>query len=244
MTTKKGLRIDFLKEGAMTGSTAALCAAPVVTTGVVNRFSWGGKTLSFYNDGQNDDICPTLHATLGWVIPNDNTDNDGIEINTGAQAVPNKCAFVIGTDPAFYVKAKFNVPLTTDYDVCAVGFRLAAANAACASAAALATAYTDAACINVDNGDFKTVTSLNTSTDVTTDITTATWADTETHTLTVKVSAAGAVTYFVDDVVCPGAVAFSFDTGDTVIPFLRFTKDVSAAADTPPVLQLFECGLQ
>lgn len=244
MAQTKRFRIDFTKISQQTGSTAALCAAPVVTTGAINTFSFGGKTISVYNDGQNDDICFTRDATIGgWTIPNDNTDNDGIEINPGI-GLPSNGIFVVGTDPAFYVKAKFNIPDVSDYDVAAVGFRKAAANAAMASAAAVATAYTDIAAINVDAGDFKTVTSLNTATDVTTDITTSAWLDTETHTLEVRVSATGAVTYYVDDVVTPGAVAFTMDSGDSVLPFVRFTKNAGAASDTPPCMLTLEWGYQ
>jgi hypothetical protein len=241
MATRKGLRIDFLKEGTVVGSTAALCAAPVVTDNAVNHFSWGGKGLLFTNTGQNDDVSPTKHASLGWVIPNDNTDDDGIEINTGIEATSNPCAFVIGTDPAFYLKVTFNIPDVSDYDIAAVGFRKVAAQADVVDVGGY-TNYTDYAYISATAGDYNIYTG-NDGTDVVTDITNSAWLDTESHTLTVKVSSAGVVTCFIDDVASAGEVAFSFDSGDTVTPSVLFAK-AGTASDTPPVLALFECGYQ
>jgi len=241
MALTKRFRLDFTKISQQTGSTAALCAAPVVTAAALNTFDFGGQTITVYNDAQNDDVCFTRDATLGgWTIPNDNTDNDGIEINPGI-GLPSNGVFVVGTDPAFYMQAKFVIPDVSDYDVAAAGFRKAAANAACSTPAALATAYTDSAVINCEAGDHKTVTSLNTATDVTTDITNAANIDGDTITYRVDVSATGVTTYTVNGVAAAGAVAFTFDTGDSLIPFVRFTKG-AAAADTPPCMLTLEWG--
>ena len=94
----------------------------------------------------------------------------------------------------------------------------------------------------MEAGDIKSQTSLNT-TDVETDLGFTNWADDDVKTVTVKVSAAGAVTYEIDGSTDGSAVAMSFDTGDVVIPCMVFCEGGSAA-DTPPILETYYCGLQ
>lgn len=241
MATRKGLKIDFMKEGGMVGSTTVTGVAPVATAAAVNNFSWGGKTLLFTNIAQNDDISPSKHASLGWVIPNDNTDDDGVEINTGIEATSNPCAFVVGTDPTFYVSLKFNIPDVSDYDIVSVGFRKAAAHSAIDDVGDY-TAYTDYFYLSVTSGAY-TVYSANDGSDVVDDLTNSDWLDTETHTLRVEVDASGNATAYIDGVAAGGQAAFAFDSGDTLIPSIVFAKG-AAASDTPPVLQVFDCGLK
>ena len=47
------------------------------------------------------------------------------------------------------------------------------------------------------------------------------WADGETHTLRVNVSAAGVVTFLIDGVAPTSTAAFTFDTGDVILPCFR-----------------------
>ncbi len=245
MAARKGLRIDFMIANGIVGSTATATGVPVTTDAAVNTYAFPPQgALQVTNQAANTLLTFTKHASLGWRNPVDLTSTEGIEINTGIDAISNPCAFTVGTDPAFYLKYKANIVDITNYSVFAVGFRKAAAYAPIVDAAALLTAYTDVAYLNVDDGDFRTATRLNTGTGVDTDVTTSAWASTETHTITVKVSSAGVVTYFVDDVVCPAAVAFTFDTGDVVIPSIVITADATAVASGWTYSQLFECGYQ
>jgi hypothetical protein len=58
----------------------------------------------------------------------------------------------------------------------------------------------------------------------------------------VYVSAAGVVTYKIDDAAPTATAAFTFDSGDVVVPFFHLLHD----ATTPGAvyLQSWECGLQ
>ena len=68
------------------------------------------------------------------------------------------------------------------------------------------------------------------------------WADGATHTFKIMVSAAGVVTYELDDTAPTGAVAFTFDNAEVVTPywFHRHDSDVGGAV----IWQTFEYGLQ
>jgi hypothetical protein len=247
MATRKGARIDFLRANGITGSTAANTGVPVVTDTAVNTYNFAGQgALQVTNTADNALLTFTKHATLGWRLPVDIVSANGIEINHDLATIGanGACAFTIGTDPAFYLKWTSNVVTVLNYTVYAVGFRKAAAYALINDATTLGTAYTDSAYLSVDNGDFKTYTTLNNSGEVVTDVTTAGWAADETHSMMLKVSSTGAVTYFVDDVVCPAAVAFTFDTGDIVIPSIVAIADATATASGYIYGQLFECGYQ
>ena len=75
------------------------------------------------------------------------------------------------------------------------------------------------------------------------DDTTDNWADGETHTLEVYVSAAGVVTYKIDGADPTTAPAsFTFDAAEVVVPFvyLRHDADVAGAVE----IVSFDCGLQ
>lgn len=255
MAINKYTYVDFRRNQPVV-ATSAVGQIGVVTDAAVNFFNAGGIVFECRNEQQNDDIIPTMvldangdggtnEGASGWQVPLDKADNDGIEIGLGilADRARPGC-FKVGTDPAFFMAVKMSVPDVSEHDVCFAGFRIAAAYLdAVNTAAALGTVPTDIAGINVDAGDFKTVTRLNTGTATTTDVTVTNWADDEAHELRVNVSAAGAVTYAVDGTAPSDAVAFSFDTGDLVIPCIIITRG-AAVADTPPILQYFACGYQ
>lgn len=240
-------RVDFADAAGfvVSGSTGAACT----TTDDLECYHWfGGAAFPLETKwtAANSDIV-FVKTDTGYVVPNDNTDDDALEITFGKSA-NGPCAFTVGTSPAFYVKATFTIPDVSDYDVAAVGFRNDGAYADVDDPADINTtspAYTDFAMINVTAGDFHIYTQDDDATAVDTDITTTAWADGEAHTLMVKVSATGAVTYFVDGVAAAGAVAFTLDSSasDIMVPFIIFAKG-GVAADTPPELRLFECGLQ
>jgi hypothetical protein len=230
-------RVDFSKANGFQCTTRELGAACVSTDAKENFFTFGGSLypIVVHNTAANSDIMFTESAT-GWVVPNDNTDDDGIEIGFGALAT-SVCAFSPGQ--AYYVKATFTIPDVSDYDVAALGFRNDTNTYVAiddpTDVNTTTPAYTDFAMINVTAGDFRIYTQDDDATAVDTDITTSAWLDGEAHTLMVKVSSAGVVTYFVDGTAAAGAVAFTLDQAatDIFVPMLLFAKG-GTSSDTPP----------
>ena len=86
------------------------------------------------------------------------------------------------------------------------------------------------AVLNVISGDITIETILNAASTTSTD-TTDNWADTATHSLKVKVTSAGVVTYLIDGTAPSTTAAFTFDSGEVVTPFFYFihASDVAGA---------------
>jgi len=206
-------------------TTAALAGgAAVGSTQAVNMMNLGSTLLEYCIQGTQTILAPVLTAT-GLDINMDQTDNDGIEISHGILA-KSRHSYIIGTDGPFFFRVKFKVADVSGTDDCAIGFRKTAAYTANIDD------YTDFAVLNVISGDIKIETALNNGATTTTD-TTQNWADGETHTLAVYVSAAGVVTYKVDGAAPTATAAFTFDTADVVVPFLFFLNatDVAGAVE-------------
>lgn len=255
MALRKKTYVDFRQHQPIC-NTAAVGQIAVSTDNTANFVHAGAVTFEIRNEQANADIIPTLlvdsNCTNGWQIPNDNADNDGIEMGLGILDdvnMPN--VFKIGTSGAFRLDVKFGIPDVSDYDVCVIGFRKVAAYGDAINAPAAfssAVVYTDAAGFNVNAGDIYTFGGVNqtgggTGTYTSTD-TTDNWADDAVKTLSVLVSSAGVVTYQIDGASpTVDTTTCTFDSGDNIIPFMVFTKG-AAAADTPPILTTFYCGLQ
>lgn len=251
MAVNKATYIDF-RAGPPSGATAKVAGTTTTeATGTDNTTDIftapGGVAIEIRHEQTNADILPVAvvdsNCTNGWQIPNDNADNDGIEMSLGILSDENaKYAFKIGTDPAFKMLVKFGIPDVSDYDVCFVGFRKAGAYVdAINTPAAMEAAYDDKAGFDVEAGAIHILTSLNGS-DTDTD-TTDTWVDDAVKTLGVFVSAAGVVTYTINGSAPTTSAAFTFDSGDIVVPCLVFTKG-AAVADTPPILTTLYVGPQ
>lgn len=213
--------VSLLAGGAASGAT-----------GAVNIMAIGENTYEYHIKGAGQTIiAPTITAT-GLSISLDLTDDEGLEITQGITA-RGRNSFVVGTDGAFFFRAKLKIADVSGTDDCAIGFRKAAAYTANIDD------YTDMAVLNVIGGDIKIETIDDNAATTTTD-TTNNWADTETHTLEVRVSAAGVVTYLIDGVAPVTVAAHTIDSGDTVIPFLFFLHATTA----PGVVELieWECG--
>ena len=232
------MEIDFdsvpvMKGKVLANGTTFANAAPTGAEGDENIMMFPEGTLEWHVLGTQDILAPVLVAT-GLDVQQDQTADDGIEICGGILAC-NKLTFVIGTDPAFYAKMRFSIADVSGTDDCAFGFRKVEAYRANIDD------YLDMAVLNVIGGDIYIQTILNNGTTTSTD-TTNTWADTTTHTLEVYVSAAGVVTYKIDGVAPTTTAAFTFDTGDRVVPFFYMLQhtDLTGAV----VLTHFECGPQ
>lgn len=213
-------------------------------TGIVHHiYTPGGNILGWAPLGAGQTLKPSINAD-GLDIACDQTSTEGSEIFThfvGATGRP----FTVGSDPAFYMKAKVLIGDVSGLTSFCIGFRRAQVNAS-----ALAT-YLDYSGLGCNTSAaamaIKQLTGLN-DTDTVTD-TTQTLADATSYTVQVNVSAAGVVTFLHDAassggaLVAPTAVAaFTHDDGDCLIPFI-FALQGADLADTC-VIQAFEAGYQ
>lgn len=178
-------------------------------------------------------ITAPSKTAVGLDIGMDQTNNDGVEVTQG-NATRGKHAYTIGTDGPFFFRVKFKIEDVSGSDQCAIGFRKVQAYQAAVGS------YTDHAMIGSVSGDIKIDTLLNNAGGVVTD-TTQNWADGETHTLAVYVSAAGVVTYQIDDAAPVTTAAFTFDSTDVVVPFMWLINDSDVVGKVE--LIEWECGL-
>lgn len=204
--TKRGCFTQFKSVGPVTQSDGTAASG---TAGEVNLVMVDDVALQIVPMGTQTILAPTQHAS-GLNVAYDQTDNDGIEINCGS-TTRSPCAFTVGTD-AFFAELEFTITTVAGTDDCAFGFRINGAHAANIDD------LTDMAVLNVISGDIKIETILNNAATTTTD-TTDNWADGETHRLRVEVARSGAVTYLIDGDAPTVTAAFTFDSGDVVVPF-------------------------
>jgi hypothetical protein len=99
--------------------------------------------------------------------------------------------------------------------------------------------YDEMAVLNVISGNITIETILNGGSTTSTD-TTDNWADAATHELEVRVSAAGVVTYKIDDAAPTVTAAFTFDAGEVLIPFMFFLQANGAQTGALNLIE-FEC---
>jgi len=203
------------------------------TAGDENVMAFEDNIFEYHILGTQTILAPSL-AALGLNIAMDvaNAD-DGVEISQGITA-RSRSAFVIGTD-AFYFKATFYLTDVTGTDDCAVGFRTAEAYQAAIDD------YNNMAALNVISGNI-TIETIDDNAGTTTTDTTDDWADLASHTLEVYVNVDGIVTYQIDGAAPTTTAAFTWDDGDTVVPFFYFIQAADFAEAT--YLTSWECGLQ
>ena len=211
-------------------------------TGEINQ--WGfrcGNTLTVHAIGTQTLLAPALNAA-GLDVSGDQTNNDGWAMrgrSVAALGTLNKDHFKVGTSPAFFMKCKFSIADVTGIDDLRCGFAKVEAHNADPDA------LDELAAMHVVSGDIKTTTIINGASTVTTDLTAPSsgdWADGATHTFKILVSAAGVVTYELDDTAPTGAVAFTFDNGEVVTPYWFHRHDTNVGGAV--VWQTFEFGLQ
>lgn len=208
--------------------------APTGTAGDENLMMFEDNIFEYHIIGTQTIVAP-VHTAAGLNIGMDQTDNDGVEITQGITS-RSRAAFVVGTDGSFYAKCQFSIATVAGTDDCVFGFRKAEAYQAGPDA------YDEWAGLNVIAGDIKIETELNAGGTDTTD-TTDDWADGETHTLEVYVSAAGVVTFKIDGAAPTVTAAYTFDDGEVVVPFLLMIQ-ANAAQTGVVALKYWECGLQ
>jgi len=203
------------------------------TAGDENVMAFEDNIFEYHILGTQTILAPSLAAGgLNIAMDVANAD-DGVEISQGITARA-RSAFVIGTD-AFYFKATFYLTDVTGTDDCAVGFRTAEAYQAAIDD------YNNMAALNVISGNI-TIETIDDNAGTTTTDTTDDWADLASHTLEVYVNVDGIVTYQIDGAAPTVTAAFTWDDGDTVVPFFYFIQAADFAEAT--YLTSWECGLQ
>ena len=248
MAVSKKTYIDFRAHQPCV--SIAQRAGALGTTTQVETMTFGPHALELYLEETNTDQTGSREIN-GWSPPLDADDGDGLEITQGILLDASApYAYTIGTDPAFEFSLKCTIATVADVSL-AVGFRTAVAyvadvaNATAATALTnVLTAYADKAAFIVHGGDMQIVVS-NDNTDVTTDIASA-WTDTQSKTLTVKVSAAGAMTFFIDGTAVADAPASptAFDSTDVVIPYVRVSRVATGTDNGCVQLNTWYCGPQ
>ena len=204
-------------------------AAAAGATGDENYLSYGPNVFLYHMMGTQTIIIPYVTAD-GLNISLDQTENDGAEFTNGIALAAAKRVITVGTDPAVFFRVKFSIANVSGTDDCAVGWRKSEAFQANIDD------YGDMAALNVISGNITMETIAGgagtTSTDTTDD-----WDDGETHTLEVRVTQAGVVTYLIDGASPTVAAAFSFTAADVIVPFFYF---LHASAPVAGAITLME----
>ena len=146
---------------------------------------------------------------------------DALEITNGITA-QSRAAHVLGSllatdSKEIYFSAKIKIDDITDVTELAVGLRTAVAYQTAVNS------YDTYATFNIGgaaDGRIDIETELNGAGLATTDTTEADWADGETKTLEIRVNNAGVVTFKIDGATPTVSAPFTFDSTDTIIPFL------------------------
>jgi len=214
-------------------------ALPTGATGTVNLLGFPEMTMEQFVLGAGQTIIAPVMDATGLLVSGDLTATEGFEYNFGAALATSRHTYTIGTSAAFFLEWRFTVADVTGAESIMLGFRKTEANNA------TLTSYTDYALIGLDNvtspGNVVISTELNSGGTTNTNTTDA-WADGETHTLGVYVSAAGVVTYTVDGVAPSVTAAFTFDNGDTVAAIFRLMHGAGAPGTIH--WQTMKCGYQ
>lgn len=189
------------------------------TAGDNNVLFTANAQYEWFVIGTQTILAPALD-TFGLNLVQDAVSGDGIELLVGQTAL-SPFAFIIGSDAAFFMTFVFKVQDASGVNPGIIGFRKAQA-----FDATLAN-YTDFATIGIvgtaNPNTLQIQTQIATGGVVTTN-TTQTVADGATTALTVKVSAAGVVTYQINYAAPTVTAAYTFANALTVVPFVRFTE--------------------
>ena len=186
---------------------------------VIHQYSDGLRlhVQNIHEGGANGQtILIPAASTSGMDYSYDAADNEGVQwvasMNTH-KGYPGVDRFTVGTHGPFFMEMRFTIGDVSDADTVAFGFRKVEA-----FQPEDVDNYDEAAFLNCISGDIHTGTILNNGATTSTD-TTQNWADGESHTFRVDVSATGVVTFSIDGLPPTVTQAFTFDTGEVVTPF-------------------------
>ncbi len=226
--------VEFFDNGLFASSVAVAGTGLPTVNGVasgaagdVNALFTGANVFHYAIIGTATAIVP-IWTSAGLNLDQDATDNDGIEI-TPAIGGPKK--FVAGThECSMYVRA--TITDVSDVEFLHFGFRKSEAYQTADGGYAT---YTDLAALGFDTETatqaIKIITNLNDAASPTSTDTGLTWADTATKELEIIVKADRSVTFKVNsaDQTADQASAFSFDSGDTLIPYIYHQLGTASA---------------
>lgn len=183
-----------------------------------------GPHVFIFGQSTAQTILPVITAT-GLDIGTDQVSAEAIEMFAGVLGASGRPA-VVGWDPAFYFCATLTVVDASGASDLHVGWRSATQT----QVQALGT-YLNFATIGLEgtsNPNTIQIMTSNDDTEVTTD-TTDTWADAASKKLCTNVSAAGVATYTINGAAPTTTVSFTFDDGDSLIPFIAFEHGADVA---------------
>ena len=210
--------------------SALMTIAGLVQSAAAQQLNIGyfGPHAFIFAQSTAQTILPVMDNT-GLDISGDQVSGEAYEMFAGVLGASGRPA-VVGIDPAFYFCATLAVVDVSGASDMHVGWRSATQT----QTGTIAT-YLNYATIGLEgtaNPNTIQIMTGNDDTDVTTD-TTDTMADADEDEFCVFVSAAGVVTYTVDDVAPTTTAAFTFDDGDSLIPFIQIQHggDVAGAID-------------
>jgi hypothetical protein len=204
----KNIEVDF-SEAPLVGSfrvdTGAAYAGASTTA---HAMICDGEAFELSALGTQTILSPAWTSD-GLNLALDQTDNDGCELNNGINSA-SKAAWVVG-DQRIVAECTVSVADVSGTDDCAFGLRKAEARQANIDD------YDEMAVLNVISGSIKAETILNGGA-TSTSAELATLADAGSVNLKLIVNMDGSVEFYIDDV--QKSVAFSFDDGEVVVPFL------------------------
>lgn len=233
-TPAKSVGFGYL-ESFTPGEHAAVPSALMTIAGLVQSaaaqqldIGYFGPHAFIFGQSTAQTILPVMD-TVGLDISGDQVSAEAYEMFAGVLGASGRPA-VIGVDPAFYFCLTAKVADASGASDLHIGWR-----SATQTQTGTITTYLNYATIGIEGtSDPNTIQLLtgNDDTDVVTD-TTQTWADGATKKLCVNVSGAGAVTYTNDGAAPTATASFTFDDGDSVIPFVQVQQsaDLSGAID-------------
>lgn len=197
-----------------------------------------GVAFDKTNIGAQTIFLPIWELDTGLDFYGDVANGEGWEIDQG-QGTEAKHIFTVGTD-AFYLKVKMTVTDVTGITMLFAGFRGVEPHDA------TFTNYLDYAGLNVKGTGTTTrvinsYTDLNNSGTPTDTATSLSATDATEFELCIFVDSAGAVTYRNGSTADTVGTAFSFDSTDTVMPFITFTSSATDAAEV--LIASYECGI-
>lgn len=208
-------------------------------------------------------LFPLVHATKGLSIALDQVDNEACEYVPGGNRTTNPLAMTVGTDPAFFIKAKFEITDADGMDQFLVGWRKQEAFAVPTSILTTGDGiYTDFCGIGfskvvADPNPVSVASDLNNSGSTTVSQVSFTWADTLVHTLEMRVMGNRKPKFLINGVQLGDKVsldgdggsitaqttiephAFTFDAAEVLIPFIFIRQDANLS---PVYLQELEIG--
>jgi hypothetical protein len=249
MAKNKNTSFDFTSAPFAPMFSAAAGSVAAVTKDITVGGYIDNKYLEMTAKANNFAAAPfILGSATGWTVPTPATGaDDNVEITAGTTLGPR---FTVGTDPAFFVRAKFKAVTRAKNRIGAVGFRTQAAYAAsgAATAAGLGAAYADLAYVGVIDataaGVVKSLTDITGSGGATLTLATkAAVADNDVVTFETRISAAGVVSFLVNgaaDTLLTAAATVTIPNATVLIPSV--IESVAAAAASDWLLQEFTYG--